>query len=108
MFIETSLIIVSGLFIFKIKAILPGYYLGVSSPLQRSTSNDTPQVPVGSSAGAGAGRQASPLPHIGHPVVARTTSRTLALQLPLNSRCQDVVAPLDMAIIAKFSFLNIT
>ena len=80
----------------------------MSSPLQRSTSNDTPQVPVSSSAGAGAGRQAGPLPHVGHPVVARATSRSLALQLPLNSRCQDVVASLDVAIITKFSFLNIT
>ena len=80
----------------------------MSSPLQRSTSNDTPQASVGSLAGAGAGRQAGPLSHVGHPGVARTTSRTPSLQLPLHHRRQDVVASFHMAKITKFSLLDVT
>ena len=54
------------------------WYLGVSSPLRRLSCNDTPQVAVGSLAGAGVGWLAGPLLDGRHPVVPRPPSWSLA------------------------------
>ena len=54
------------------------WYLGVSSPLGRLTCNDTPQVAVGSLAGAGMSWLAGPLLNVRHPLVPRPPSWSLA------------------------------
>ena len=60
------------------------WYLGVSSPLRRLTCNDTPQVAVGSLAGAGVGWPRGPLLDVHHLVVPWPPSWSLAISLINN------------------------
>ena len=71
---------------------------GVSSPLRRLTCNDTPQVAVGSLAGAGVGWLAGPLLDVRHPVVQLFRGRPLGL-LPSNFPSNTVVKMLFFLLI---------
>ena len=59
--------------------------LGVSSPLRRLACNDTPQVAVGSLAGAGVGWLADPVLDVRHSVVPRRPLGLLPSNFPSNT-----------------------
>ena len=82
-------------------------YLGVSSPLRRSTCNDTPQVTISSSPSAVIGRHVGPFFNVPEPAVPWSPSWSSALQSAFNYRRQDVIFPLDVAVISQFTFLYV-
>ena len=68
---------------FSLRKYLYLVYLGVSSPLRRLTSNDTPQGSVSSSLGAGVCRLLGPFLDISHPHIPWPSTRSFAFYFPL-------------------------
>ena len=80
----------------------------MSSPPRRLTCNDIPQVTIRSVPSAVVGWSVGPFPDVPKPVVPWSPSRSCALQSALHSGRQDIVSPLDMAIVSEFSFFDVT